>query len=138
MEPRGLRNCNPLNIRLSKGKPWKGEVRPSQDPVFCQFRDMAHGYRAAMLLLRNYVRLYRLSTPRELISRWAPPSENDTRGYLDTVCKLTGLEPDEPADLSRRKVLVPLVAAMSQVENGRRAVMEDVGAGYRLLQGMKE
>ena len=135
MEPRGIRNCNPLNIRTGSRsrKPWKGEIRPSLDPEFCQFSDMAHGYRAAMLLLRDYRTLYGLRTPRELISRWAPPSENDTRGYLGAVCKLTGLDPDEPIDLSRREVMTSLVAAMSQVENRRRAVTEDVEAGWHLL-----
>ena len=44
-QPRGIRNCNPGNIRLS-GDKWKG-LRPRQtDGEFCQFTDMAHGYRA--------------------------------------------------------------------------------------------
>ena len=69
--PRGLRNCNPLNIRKTGSRPWLGEVRPGQDAQFCQFQDMAHGYRAAMRLLQNYQRLYgprRVRTTRAVTS----------------------------------------------------------------------
>ena len=45
---RGLRNNNPLNIRLSATTVWQGEIRPSQDRSFCQFRTMAQGYRAGL------------------------------------------------------------------------------------------
>ena len=135
--PRGIRNCNPLNIRKTGGRPWLGEIRPGQDKEFCQFCDMAHGYRAAMRLLHNYCRLYGLRTPRELISRWAPPSENDTRGYLGAVCRLTGLEADTPVDLTRKENMLKLTAAMSQVENGRRADPAEVEAGWRLINNLK-
>lgn len=43
--PRGLRNNNPGNIRLSSTK-YQGEVQPSQDTAFKQFESMAYGYRA--------------------------------------------------------------------------------------------
>lgn len=131
--PRGIRNCNPLNIRKTSGRLWIGEIRPSQDKEFCQFQDMAHGYRAAMRLLQNYQKLYGLRTVRELISRWAPPSENDTRGYLGAVCKLTGLDADHFVDISKKANMVALVSAMSQVENGRRADAQEVEAGWKLL-----
>ena len=37
MTPRGIRNCNPLNIRRSKDQ-WKGLVEAQTDRVFCQFK----------------------------------------------------------------------------------------------------
>ena len=131
--PRGIRNCNPLNIKKTGGRPWLGEIRPGADKVFCQFIDMAHGYRAAMKLLQNYQTRYGLRTLRQLISRWAPPSENDTRGYLGAVCKLTGLDADHFVDLSKKITLTSIVSAMSQVENGRRADPSEVEAGWRML-----
>lgn len=48
--PRGLRNNNPGNIRLSTTK-WQGEVK-GPDPVFCTFRSMPYGYRALMKVLK--------------------------------------------------------------------------------------
>ena len=50
---RGLRNCNPGNIRQSRSK-FKGEVRPSRDSAFKQFESMAYGYRAMFVLLDTY------------------------------------------------------------------------------------
>ena len=131
--PRGLRNCNPPNIRKTGRRPWLGEVRPGQDAQFCQFQDMAHGYRAAMRLLQNYQRLYGLRTLRQIISRWAPPSENDTRGYINTVCYLTKWDAERALQLKQKEQMIPLVSAMSQVENGRKANPEEVEAGWRLL-----
>ena len=52
MAARGLRNNNPGNIRLSRTV-WQGEIRPSRDRSFCQFRTMAYGYRALIKLLQN-------------------------------------------------------------------------------------
>lgn len=67
---RGLRNNNPGNIRLSATL-WQGEVRPSQDKSFCQFKNMAYGYRALIKLLQNYRRLYHCRTIADFIQRWA-------------------------------------------------------------------
>ena len=129
---RGLRNNNPLNIRLSR-TPWQGEVRPSQDKAFCRFRSPAYGYRAALKLLRNYSLVHGCHTVRTIISRWAPPSENDTKGYISTVCKLTGLDADRRIDVDDRRTMCGLAAAMSRVENGVPAVTADVEAGWELL-----
>ncbi len=43
--PRGLRNCNPGNIRISKDK-WQGLREKQEDKSFFQFTEMKWGYRA--------------------------------------------------------------------------------------------
>lgn len=131
---RGLRNRNPGNIRRS-GVRYKGEVRPSTDPQFKQFGSMALGYRAIFVLLDTYRIRYGLDTVRTMISRWAPPSENDTAAYVDAVCRRTGLTPDRPIDTRDRATMVPLAAAISRVENGTDAVAEEVEAGWELFVG---
>lgn len=68
-----------------------------------------------------------------MISRWAPPSENRTQAYIDAVCRMTGLSPDEPLDTRDRATMVPLAAAISRVENGTAAVMRDVERGWELF-----
>lgn len=82
---RGMRNNNPLNIKFNVNNNWKREVRPSSDPVFCQFLDMSHGFRAAMLILRKYIISYHLTDVSSIIQRFAPASENDTRSYVSFV-----------------------------------------------------
>ncbi len=129
---RGLTNNNPGNIRLSKVR-YKGEVHPSRDPAFKQFETLAWGYRAIFMLLDLYRRRYGLQTIRQMISRWAPPIENHTQAYIRAVAGMTGIDPDQPLDTRSARDMIPLVAAISQVENGVAADQEAVCAGERLF-----
>lgn len=128
---RGIDNCNPGNIRLSKTF-YQGEVQPSRDCSFKQFRSMAWGYRAMFVLLDTYRRRYGLNTIRGMISRYAPPSENHTEAYIAAICDWTGLTADEPLDTRSRKVMVPIVMAMSRIENGIPARCTEVEEGFDL------
>ncbi len=130
--PRGLRNNNPGNIVKSRTK-WQGEVAGS-DSRFCTFSSMAYGYRALMKLLQNYQRVHRLLTIRQLITRWAPSSENDTARYVQRVSRMTGYGADERIDLSDKSVATSMAAAISRVENGVAADMDDVVRGWYLLK----
>ena len=96
MTPRGIRNCNPLNIRKSKDQ-WKGLAEAQNDRAFVQFKSLEWGWRAAFYLLtRTYYHKRRLYTIRTIIRRWAPSNENNTEAYINNVSKLTGILPDEP------------------------------------------
>ena len=71
--------------------------REQTDPAFCQFENLAYGWRAAFkLLTRTYYHTYRLYTIRAIVTKWAPPNENNTRAYVENVSRLTGIGPDEP------------------------------------------
>lgn len=133
MSARGLRNNNPLNIRLSATTRWQGEVRPSQDKSFCQFETMAHGYRAGLKLLQNYRRVNGCRTIADFINRWAPPVENNTSGYIVRVCKEMQVPSTYVPDVKDAGTMCAFAAAISQVENGVPAVMADVRAGWDLL-----
>ncbi len=113
--PRGIRNCNPLNIRKNAANRWKGEIRPGSDPEFCQFETMEMGVRAAFIILRNYMRVHRLRTPTKIIRRWAPPNENQTEQYIKSVCRMTGFLPNQ---ILQETDLPLLLRAMAQVECG--------------------
>lgn len=128
---RGLRNCNPGNIRISRSH-FLGEVRPSRDSAFKQFESMAYGYRAMFVLLDSYRRRYGLSNIRAMISRWAPPVENYTEAYICSVAQRSGIDADATLDTRSERDMIPIVAAMSEVENGVRAVWADVEAGWSL------
>lgn len=129
---RGLRNCNPGNIRQSRSN-FKGEVRPSRDSAFKQFESMAYGYRAMFVLLNSYHKRYGLTTIREMISRWAPPTENFTEGYIRFVAERSGIAADAQVDSRSERDMVPIVAAMSEIENGVKAAMNDVYEGWKLF-----
>ena len=131
---RGLTNCNPGNIRQSKTR-YKGERRPSRDSEFKEFESVAYGYRAMFVLLDTYSRRYGLCTIRQMLNRYAPPKENFTEGYIRFVSAKTGIAPDEIVNSRAARDMVPIVAAMSQIENGTPAVMVDVHRGWELFEG---
>ena len=139
---RGIRNNNPLNIRHSADR-WEG-ARPEQtDKSFVQFTTMEYGYRAAWKTLESYWKYFhRLPKPfnvRNIISRWAPPTENDTDAYIRTVLRLTSLGGNENLPQPSRGVdterLVKLLAAMTTVECGipyKDVDTEAIRKGFRL------
>ena len=131
---RGLRNNNPGNIRRSRVR-YKGEVRPSRDPDFKEFSTMAYGYRAVFVLLDTYRIRYGLTTIRQMLNRYAPPTENFTEGYVRFVADYSGVMPDEVIDTRSEKDMIPIVAAMSKIENGVAANIADVERGWELFVG---
>lgn len=131
---RGLANCNPGNIRRSTVN-YKGEVHPSRDPAFKQFESLAWGYRAIFVLLHTYRVRHGLDTIRGMISRWAPPSENHTEAYIRSVALAVGVADDAKIDTLDRATMLRMAAAISRVENGLRADMEEVENGWELFQG---
>ena len=116
--PRGIRNNNPGNIRW--GSDWKGLKKDGkqQDPSFCVFETPEYGIRTLSKLLRNYQQLYGLNTPRKIISRYAPPTENETVSYIDSVSRQLNITPDTPIDLSEDGVLLVFIKAIIRHENG--------------------
>lgn len=130
--PRGLRNNNPGNIRINSDV-FQGEIIPSKDREFKQFKSMAHGYRAVFKILINYYRIYNLKTLRQMISRWAPENENNTDAYIKQVSSYSGISTDENIDIGNKEVMIKIVAGMSKVENGKLANMADIIAGWDLL-----
>lgn len=129
---RGLRNNNPGNIRLSPVR-YLGETA-STDPAFKQFETPAWGYRAVFMLLHTYQVRYGLHTVRQMITRYAPPSENRTDTYVGFVAARAGVGAGERIDTLSRTQMVPVVAAISRMENGADAIMVDVEAGWTLFR----
>lgn len=131
---RGYRNNNPLNIEKVDNKPWKGEVRPSKDFRFAQFKTMAYGFRAAFKLLYNYQRLHGCKQLVDFITRFAPPSENNTRAYIDFVANRCHISDLTEINTRDEKLMIGLVTAMARMENGIEPDMEDVQEGWNLFK----
>ena len=80
LQPRGIRNNNPGNIRW--GDNWQGLVPADKrtDKSFAQFTQPIYGIRALAKILTNYTKREGLpnvgkkniDTVREIIARWAP------------------------------------------------------------------
>jgi hypothetical protein len=118
--PRGIKNNNPLNIRLHPANNWQGRIDPSKntDGAFEQFIDPVWGIRAGA---RNIIFHYDRNgadTIRKLVALWAPPSENDTEAYVRFVARESGFEADQRLELHRYEHLKPVLVAMIRIENG--------------------
>jgi hypothetical protein len=68
--------------------------------------------------LVSYQDKHGCDTIREIISRWAPPFENNTTAYINAVAKWVGVGPDDQIDLHTFPIMLPLVTAIITHENG--------------------
>lgn len=130
--PRGIRNNNPLNIRISANN-WKGKITDNRDGDFEQFIDMEHGIRAAYVCIRTYIWRYHINTPKRIILRWAPPHENNCEAYVINVCGIANLDPNETINISDKEKLIALVFAMAYHECGRFIPQETCRRAWDLL-----
>ena len=122
--PRGLRNNNPGNLRISNIK-WLGKIPNNQntDKSFEQFTTMHYGLRAMATDIINDVSKKNLNTLASLINAYAPPTENDTTNYINVVSKSTGIAPNQQIKLTN-DLLAELMLAKIFVENGKNVVLK--------------
>ena len=135
--PRGLRNNNPLNIRRS-GDKWQGLKTLQEDREFFQFETIELGWRAAFVILcKTYYGKYKLRTIRDIVSRWAPPKENNTEAYIRHVSDYTGIAPNKvlgsPQEHPTQWLLIGY--AMAVVENGKALPAVPMLKGFELAYG---
>lgn len=116
--PRGIRNNNPGNIRLSSAK-WRGQRTTQIDSAFVEFESPLLGLRALMVLLLTYFRRHDLDTVESIINRYAPPHENATDHYAESVAKQLGVQRRDTLDLTKPAVLASLARAIVRHENGK-------------------
>jgi hypothetical protein len=114
--PRGIRNNNPGNL-IDAGIPWRGLVGRDADG-YAVFRTALEGIRAAYIDLRTGFHRDREDTVREIVTEWAPPTENPTARYIDHVARALGVGPDTPLVLERDRI--PLLEAIFEFENGQQ------------------
>jgi hypothetical protein len=116
--PRGIRNCNPGNLVISK-IPWNGKVpkKDNTDGHFEQFISMEYGIRAMIMDLRGDIMKDGLDTIEKLIRVYAPKFENNTEAYIKVVVKRTGIKRNEKL-ITDKSTIFKLVEAISFHENG--------------------
>lgn len=142
--PRGYRNNNPLNVRISSRNNWNGKIQNNTDGVFEQFTDMAYGYRAALITLRNYIS-NGFNTIAKMISRWAPESDNNnTAAYINNVCTRMSqllnreITPFDVVNRNDRDTLTAMAYAMSISENGTTYKYKDPTTGQTITINLKQ
>lgn len=120
---------NPLNLK-------KAGAKGSGREAFEYFATPEDGFRGAWHQLKLYQNRG-LDTPQKIINTWAPPSENDTRNYVQKVCARLGIAPDQKLDMTNLKDASRLMHAMG-LEEGRLAARftpEQIEAALKQNEG---
>lgn len=128
--PRGIRNNNPGNLNFV-GQPGS-HLEHHVNARFAAFNTMAEGVGALAQQLRRYA-ARGVDTVRGIISKYAPPSENNTGAYIASVARALGVNPDAHLNLNSNSVLHQLIAAIAAIENGRGYLTDaqiDTGLAY--------
>ena len=126
----GQRINNPLNVR-QYGQGFEGDV--GEENSFIKFEDPRYGVRAADKVLSTYGRDYGIDTIEDVISRYAPPSDdNPTQAYIDFVSGKTGIGQSEEIDLQdpelRARLLSPMAMLESRTEISPQEVLAQIAS----------
>jgi hypothetical protein len=115
---RGLRNNNPGNL-IRTNIAWQGKIAHSQNPdkQFEQFENVHYGLRAMLKDLINDINKGK-NTVKLLILEYAPPNENDTAAYINSVSKTLRVSPTQRLTEINSKFLLKLARAILKVELG--------------------
>lgn len=57
-------------------------------------------------------------TVRQQITRWAPPNENNTDRYVQSVARAVGVSADAQIDVRQHRIMFPMVKAIINKELG--------------------
>lgn len=131
--PRGLRNNNPLNIRVSSIQ-WQGKITENTDGAFEQFISLEYGLRAGLVNIRTYIKRDRLDSISVIIPKWAPALDgNDVRAYVRLVSNKSGVPATRRLSYNDRFELCRIVWAMAWVECGQEISYEAVEKAWDLI-----
>lgn len=111
---------NPANLRYAAGY----ETANTRSGKFAVFPSLDEGVLAAAKQLQIYG-TKGINNIHDIISKWAPSNENNTKEYIGHVVNATGRSEFEKLNLNDTRTLAKLITAMSVKE----------GAGSRLSEG---
>lgn len=111
---------NPANLRYAAGY----ETASTRSGKFAVFPSLDEGVLAAAKQLQIYG-TKDINNIHDIISKWAPSNENNTKAYIGHVVNSTGRSEFEKLNLNDTRTLAKLITAMSVKE----------GAGSRLSEG---
>ncbi|HGK5171680.1 TPA: hypothetical protein ACJ27X_004879, partial [Salmonella enterica subsp. enterica serovar Bovismorbificans] len=111
---------NPANLRYAAGY----ETANTRSGKFAVFPSLDEGVLAAAKQLQIYG-TKGINNIHDIISKWDPSNENNTKAYIGHVVNATGRSEFEKLNLNDTRTLAKLITAMSVKE----------GAGSRLSEG---
>ena len=111
---------NIFNIRAGQAQ-WLGMTGSKRG--FVEFDTQEHGIRAWLVLMRTY-RRRGLKSIRQIVSTYAPPTENQTERYIQYCCQVVVL--GDTADIGQDIMYAMLGVAMARMETGTRLDISEI------------
>ena len=133
--PRGIRNNNPGNLNYvgQDGASKEGGANGR----FAVFAKMTDGLSALAHQLQLYGKRGN-DTISGIIGKFAPPGENDTQAYINSVAKKLGVSAGAHLDLKNQDTLRELMKAITDIEVGKNKVKpEDITSGIAQNAGAR-
>ena len=124
---------NPGNLRFIASILWHGQT--GQQGGFVVFDTLNNGARALAIDLLNAQNLHGLDTVRQIVSTYAPPSENDTAAYIAAVSTEMKVDPDDWLDLDLPETLTALVSAVWHHEQGQ--LPDSAAVSYGVAEALR-
>ncbi len=118
--PLSVRNNNFGNLRNPQTGDFQQYATPEEGKS-AMLRDLALKLSGKSPVMQSKYGQGYIPTIENVVSTWAPPSENDTQNYINFVSKQTGLAPNQPllpADVER---IAPAIAQMEGGQQGAQA-----------------
>ncbi len=142
-EPRGIRNNNPGNLNYVGQS--GATLEDHATPRFARFNSAFEGFAALGKQIKAYYNgtskaagYQKLQSVEDIISRFAPASENNTQAYINKLSKMLGVGRGDSLNIQDPQVLATLMNGITQIENGKnpyapdmvlKAAQSAVGAG---------
>ncbi|WP_192974204.1 lytic transglycosylase [Serratia marcescens] len=142
-EPRGIRNNNPGNLNYVGQN--GATLEEHSTPRFARFNSAFEGFAALGKQIKAYYNgtskaagYQKLQSVEDIISRFAPASENNTQAYINKLSKMLGVGRGDLLNIQDPQVLATLMNGITQIENGKnpyapemvlKAAQSAVGAG---------
>ena len=126
---RNWRNNNPGNLEYGDFAKKYGAI--GTDGRFAIFPSLEAGRKAQEALLFESKK-YQGMTIAQAISRYAPPGENNTAGYINTICRSLGVAPDTPMANLTPEQRQAMMQAMHKVEGFREGKTVVLNEGRKM------
>lgn len=120
------RNNNPGNMRMSDFSKAQGAI--GEAGGFAVFPTAEAGEKAREKLLFE-AETYKNKSIAEAMNRYAPPSENNTQAYIDSLVKATGANPNTPLSKLTPDQRQKMLNAMKQFEGWKEGTIEKAATG---------
>ena len=103
-----------------------------------EFETREYGIRAWIVLMRTYRVKHKCDTVRDIISRYSPPNENNSKAYANYVATMCATRVDRilPSPTQDATLWQKIVHAMAEYENGVCVDWKPIKEGYKTLPNL--